>query len=294
MRATLNKPNNASLIAKILFSLLIISISLGWQNLPSQSEEETEEKIVAGYALYTDWIEVLDVPAPIKLHPLWVEGNIEEGNSWLCESCHGDNFDGNGKNGVTLWDVAKLPTFEIENWLLGRNNPDHDFSHYLNIKSINELTALMKYGIADIVILFDQDSEKILGEPASGEPHYKTLCSVCHGLDGAKINFGSAKNPYFLGDMVIEKPWEVAKIVRFGHKNIDVLSSFQTGLSLQNVADIVSYTEQFPVSQVIQANLPIEIDYSEQGDTIDVIYGALVIFLVIFLGVLWGERVRFQ
>ena len=278
-----------------LFIFLITSIiSLG---AAGQYQQGNGGNIVSGAHLYEAWDERVGVNLYGNTNPMWRElgRKAELGPvTWRCASCHGWNYLGTAYNESEggfvpdLLEARVMEEDEITMWLDGTNNPNHDFSNFLTIASQKDLVAFLKHGLINYTIYARQDIFNNPNISTYGEDLYKESCRECHGPDGARINFGSAETPVFLGNLS-EEPWRIVHLIQFGHNQGRRLSADELGWRLTDVFEVVKYSFVLPKST--QTSLEAEdstvIDYSLQADTAPLVYAAFIIVLVIVFGVLW-------
>lgn len=279
----------------LLFIIIITSvISLG---AAGQYQQDNEGDIYRGAHLYQAWDRRVGAELLGYINPMWkeLERKTEAGPvTWRCSSCHGWNYLGTTYNDSEggfvpgLLIVRSMEEQEIQEWLDGTNNPKHDFSQFLTIAAQKDLIYFLKHGLINYTSFARQkifDSPNIKG---NGETLYKESCRDCHGPDGARINFGTAENPAFLGNSA-EEPWKVVHLVQFGHPNVGVPPAKDLGWTLEDVFDVVKYTIVLPKGQQLGAVVePIsEIDYSTQADTAPLVYAAYIAVLVVIIGIGW-------
>lgn len=281
-----NIPNYLKSIFIAVITIYLISASSLGEAFPGN--------IIRGGMLYDNWLDVLKLPSPTILQPLWSgeENSIDIGDTWRCVACHGWDYEGGpglGKNPdsgfPSLINSQELGEAEIEAWLDGTNNTRHDFSSFLTVEASRDITAFLQYGVIENSILMNE-SGNIEGSKTIGERLYKNSCLECHGSDGSKLNFATAEKPVFIGNVAAENPLRIHHLVRFGHIELQVGKSGKLGFDLDQVTNLVAYTQQLPNSEGIFENGGREgLDYSFQGDTKPIIVTIFVIGIIIFSAV---------
>jgi mono/diheme cytochrome c family protein len=287
-------------LAIILVGTLFV---VGGLSVSARAQEEYEGDPLAGGALYAAWDIVLGVELPDSNHPLWYVDEPVNRNSWRCVACHGWDYGGwetppagESQEGVVYPGVFSMmgeSEEEIIAWLDGSNDPDHDFSNYLSQENMQDLSAFLATSLIPSELYVEEGTGRVRGTALAGEELYKEKCRECHGSDGARINFGSAEYPAFLGNLAKANPWRAAHIIRFGHLQTNVKPGARYGWLFYDEIDLLTYLQQLPMArQVIKADEAVEVvvDYSQQGNVHPLIYAAAGIVAVILGGVLWGSH----
>lgn len=283
---------------------LVLILILG-TTITVRGQEPTEGDPLKGGRLYAAWDIVLGVELPIESHQLWVYEDELTPSSWRCVNCH--DWDYQGKRirvfeeeevdgDLSVGDPVELeyPSLlsmfadseeDIIKWLDGTNSRDHDFSRYLSPEAMLDLSAFLSAGVIAPNLVADPNSGVVSGSSALGEDLYKQGCRECHGPEGAKINFGTISQPWFLGNVGASNPWRAAHIVRFGHTKGEFDSTGNLGWSFNQQIDLLAYLQILPAAY-LQENNPVEvIDFSDQGNTTPLLYAAIGLGVVIFGGV---------
>ena len=134
---------------------------------------------------------------------------------------------------------------------------DHDFSTVLSDADVLDLTKFVIDGTVDMNDHIDLSSKAALGDVTSGKTLYDANCASCHGADGTTINVGHDDEPEFVGTKADDNPWETLHKIRFGHpgSSPEMPSMVDAGLSDQDQADILAYTQSLP-ADLSEAVLP--------------------------------------
>jgi mono/diheme cytochrome c family protein len=283
----------------ILFTLCVI---LGVISTASAQEELEGDPLVGG-RLYVAWDAVLRVELPYENHPLWHEEEPIDRNSWRCVTCHDWDYRGRaisptleGAESVqypSVFTMVAEPEENVIAWLDGSNNRDHDFSAFLSNHNMEDLSAFLITALVDSNLYIDSETGRVQGAALTGEVLYKMKCRECHGSDGARINFGTAKRPAFLGNLAQINPWRTAHTVRFGHIYTIVHPMENFGWSFYNEIDLLAYLQHLPLAEKMKDDREVVeevIDYSQQGDTRLLVYAASGIVMVILAGNFWAAR----
>lgn len=217
---------------------------------------------IHGGLLYDEWWEHVGVDVPEGDHPLWAtqSTNTRSGaDTWRCKECHG--WDYMGKDGAYgsgshmtgfpgVFNARTKSVDELVGILKGSSNPDHDFSVYLDDKSLNDLAVFIQ-GLNDYRQYVDYAAKAPMGGDAA---HGKMLfeaeegCQMCHGMDGAKLNFGDATEPEFVGTLAVDNPQEFMHKALYGQPASDprMTAAIERGWALSDVVDVLAFAQTLP------------------------------------------------
>lgn len=233
---------------------------------------ETDGDFIRGGRLYDNWWVEAAVSEPASDHPLWqyrpdaLSNPATGAVTWRCKECHGWDYKGvDGQYGAGSHRTGfpgilgtNLAAGDIFNLLKDAPDPPqpsgmrgHDYGSVLSDTRINDLVAFVLAGAIDDAPYINTPSGAFLGDPAQGLNNYtggtQPSCDVCHGANGANINFGTPSNPEFVGTVATENPWEFLHKIRFAAPAAPMPSWLSTGGSNAGAADIGRY---------VQLNLP--------------------------------------
>jgi thiosulfate dehydrogenase len=130
-------------------------------------------------------------------------------------------------------------------WLTGQKNPDHDFSKLLNEAQTAALVTFIQKEAADTSALINAD-KTVKGDPARGKLKYEATCAACHGLDGKKINFGTADEPEYIGTLASDNPWEFFHKASFGQPGEPMPAGVALGWSAEDRANVMAFAQTLP------------------------------------------------
>ena len=263
-------------------------------------QDEPQGDRLAGGLLYSAWDIITSTELSFENHPLWFDDSLIDINSWRCSTCHGWDYSGRTEvSSLNPEEIMEYPALfsmmgdsvvTVIAWLDGSNNPNHDFSQFLTEKELNDLSAFLISGLIKPDLIAELESSRALGTFSAGERYYKQECRECHSSDGARINFGSASKPSFLGNIANSNPWYVAHTIRFGHIYTKVQPGVNFGWSFNQEIDLLTYLQHLPKAKAIEQKRESEvIDYSEQGDMVPLVYASIVLVLIILGGVYWSS-----
>jgi len=217
--------------------------------------------VAAGGKLYDKWWKAVpDVKEPVGDHPLWATQttNKRKGlDTWRCKECHGWDYKGKdgaygsgshktGFPGVMAAQAKSLD--QIKASLKGATNPKHNFSSALDDAALTSLATFVKSGLVDLSTAIDAKAKKPVKADAARGKQLAVVCTACHGPDGKKLNFGKPDDPEYVGTVANENPWEFLHKVRVGQPGSDppMLTGVELGWSLQDVLDILAYSQTLP------------------------------------------------
>jgi thiosulfate dehydrogenase len=210
---------------------------------------------VQGGLLYDKWWKVLGLDEPAGDNPVWARQATNErsgGDTWRCKECHGWDYQGadgayaSGSHftGFPGLFGSSLGVEALVAQIGGETDPDHDFSA-MGDQAMADLAALISGALEDYGQFIAED-KAVAGDLANGEALFASTCVACHGADGTQINFHDADDPTFVGTIAWDNPWEFMHKVRFGQPGTPMPSANANGWSLQDVVDVVAYSQTLP------------------------------------------------
>lgn len=219
---------------------------------------ETESSIARGGRLYDKWWGENKAAKPAAMHPAYPVkgGKYADANSWRCKECHGWDYlgvegaYGSGSHATGFAGIlgaATKSSDELLSWLTGGVNPDHDFSTVMEEYALNALVAFMQNEAADIRAYVNDDGT-VNGDPANGKELFDSTCASCHGVDGKKINFGSADEPEYLGTVAADNPWEFFHKASFGQPGVPMPEGVALGWTMEQIANLLAYSQTLPTN----------------------------------------------
>lgn len=220
------------------------------QTLPTRS------LATEGGRLYDKFWEALGIDEPTGDQPLWATQDTNERSgkdTWRCKECHGWDYkgvdgvygSGSHKTGFAgISGASSMSTEELTAWLDGTANADHDFSAYLNEDAIAMLVTFVQEGTVDSSPFINAD-KTVNGDPAHGEELFEE-CAECHGDDGQAINFGNDSEPEYVSTVANDNPWEFFHKAVNGQPGTGMISGINMGWSLQDIADILAFSQTLP------------------------------------------------
>lgn len=217
---------------------------------------------IHGGLLYDRWWAHLGVQVPAGDQPLWAtqSTNTRTGaDTWRCKECHGWDYlgvdgaygSGSHRTGfVGVYNARAKSTDEIVAALKGATNPNHDFSPYMSDGDLTNLAVFIQ-GLRDYRQYVDYAAKApIGGDAANGRALFEQEqgCQWCHGLDGRKLNFGSAEEPEFLGTLALDNPQEFIHKAIYGQPASDprMFAAIERNWSIDDVVDILAFVQSLP------------------------------------------------
>jgi thiosulfate dehydrogenase len=222
---------------------------------PTEAPSVPSGSISEGGRLYDKWWSESNVAAPSGDQPLWASQttNTRSGSdTWRCKECHGWDYmgaegaysSGSHFTGFTgVLESQELSAGELLAWLNGTTDAKHDFSA-MGDAAIESLVLFLSEGLTDVSPYIDPETKLAIGgDIGNGEVLYTATCTACHGVDGTLINFGDAEDPEYVGTIAIDNPWEFIHKVRFGQPGAAMPSAFDSGWSLQDIIDLLTFSQ---------------------------------------------------
>jgi thiosulfate dehydrogenase len=270
---------------------------------PGYGQEAIPGDVLRGGQLYQAWDRVLEIELPERNQPIWTEIAPDEEydpRSWRCVTCHGWDYRGSegwapravvNRAGIPgLFSMVAEGEEVILPWLDGENNPGHNFSNYLSEEDMLDLSAFLSSGLIAPELIANLETQLVPGTVSTGEVVYTDYCFACHGVDGAKINFGGAANPLYLADVALQNPWRVAHVIRFGHIGDSMPAADVVELGLSQQLDLLAYAQTLPQAKIIGSPEFQVIEYDSQANTVMLAAASIALVLVILGGAVWVTK----
>ena len=249
-----------------IFAFLILLFAIAGVSLlvdrPAQAAvlPQAVQDVSRGAALYDDWISVLGGSAPAGNMPLWSQQstNTRSGaDTWRCVECHGWDYrgvDGAYASGTHqtgfpgVFDAAgQLNQAQLVDVLKGGQNPDHDFSAYLDDASLTQLALFLDTALIDTGQFINSQTHRVIdGDAAHGKEFFDSTCSTCHGPDGRQIVFRYEGADAYLGTLANTDPWRFLHKTRYGTPGTAMVVGHDIGWTEQDGRDVLLYAQGFP------------------------------------------------
>lgn len=214
--------------------------------------------VARGGALYDNWMAALGVDAPAGNMPIWDRqtNNTRSGpDTWRCVSCHG--WDYQGKDGAYragtnftgfpgVYPSSQEKSIDaLVGILKGEQDPQHDFSAYMDDAALTDLATFLKEATVDDNEFIDMTTLKVIeGDAAHGKSLYDETCASCHGADGQRITFRFEGQSVPLGVLAHRDPWRFLHKTRFGTPGTDMVVGHNFGRTAQDGRDVLLYAQQ--------------------------------------------------
>ncbi|MBF0295649.1 MAG: c-type cytochrome [Magnetococcales bacterium] len=203
-------------------------------------------RISRGGRIYDNWMTTLKMKTPPKeTHASYPSGGETKGSAtWRCVACHG--WDYKGTKGTVARDLRTWMGKDPQQVTAILRDPVHRYTpELLPDDAASDVALFLAKGLIEPEKYIDATSGRSRGDAARGAPYFQTICAACHGLDGRKLNFGSDKEPEYLGTEANENPFEVLHKIRNGQPGQEMISLRM--LPPEVAADILAYEQTLPV-----------------------------------------------
>ncbi|MFQ5755299.1 MAG: cytochrome c [Acidiferrobacterales bacterium] len=205
-----------------------------------------------GGQLYDNWAKVLFVSLPKTTHPSYPKtGKKKGGATWRCKECHGWDYKGNkgayGKGshytGIKgIRDMVGADPERIHEIIM---DDTHRYTErQMPHQAMEMLAMFVSRGQMDMDLYIDRATKKSRGDADRGAAMFQTICAVCHGFNGKKMNFKTPKNPEYIGTVANQNPWEFMHKARMGQPGVGMISLITQ--SPEAIADILAYAQSLP------------------------------------------------
>lgn len=232
-----------------LFFGIICLFSGNPLSLQAEESDLTDPFLLAfGGRLYDNWFAELKVRPPKRIHPSYPKTGRKKGSStWRCKECHGWDYkgkEGNYSSGSHTTGIRGIRAMVGKDPILVEKilrDSTHAYTPLqLSPIAVKALAAFVVNGQIDMSDWIDEKA-KAKGESGRGRVFFRTLCAICHGIDGQKMNFGTQIDPEYIGTVAKYNPWEVLHKIRNGQPG-ELMISLRA-LTLQQQADLIAYEQ---------------------------------------------------
>lgn len=213
---------------------------------------------VRGGQLYDRWWEVVGLPAPTGIHPLYPDFGVQTGSvTYRCKECHGWDYKGvdgrygtgshyTGIPGVFGTTLSASEIFALLAADSGELTNGHGMRGYG--LSDSDLWDLTRWTLESTVDVDDYITSGgvFMGNSLFGQIRFTTTCASCHGFDGVDLNFGTESAPEYVGTVAAQNPWEFLHKIRFGQPATSMSGSDLLDWTEGDRADLGSYAETLP------------------------------------------------
>ena len=214
---------------------------------------------VRGGLMWDKWWTVNNAVTPTETHPLYPPIGQKSGSTThRCKECHGWDYKGaagaygSGSHYTGIAGVFGSTLTASEMFDLIRNDAPpagHGFwMHGLGLSDQDtwDLVRFLQQRVIDTDAYIDPVG-RFIGDENQGGINYNAgglNCAVCHGPDGAWINFGTPQAPEWVGTVAVNNPGEMLHKTRFGQPGTIMPSWLGTGGTNQGAADIGLFAQR--------------------------------------------------
>jgi len=216
--------------------------------------------ISRGGQLYDNWAASRDTEAPDVTHPAYPAAGKKKGRvTWRCKECHGwdakgeDGAYGKGPHYTGIKGVRRVIGWQPDKIVAIIRDKTHAYTPQM-IPSIaaEKIARFLSAGQIDMDQYIKRDSGEVLGNIDRGAAFYQSICRICHGYDGRRLDIehesialAAFGNPAFLGTMANKDPWQVLHKIRNGQPGVGMVAL--RVLSIQDQVDVLAYLQTLPV-----------------------------------------------
>ena len=231
----------------------VVNLSAYSQTLSPTLWDNTD--VARGGQLYDKYWIVTSGTAPTTDHILYpAAGSKSAGDTWRCKECHGWDYigkDGRYKSGSHYTGIKGLYPVSKTKWqaFIEIKNGHGYGDGQLTDTDIWDLVAFYDAGMYDVNFILNPDGT-FRGSTVAGQALFEggigggASCSSCHGLDGTNpVVAGFTDFPGFLSN---DNPQEFAHKVLYGQPGTTMVKTYDFGATLENVADLSTYSQTLP------------------------------------------------
>lgn len=254
---------NVLFIGILIFGAALVGLLASTISPVIASQPNQQGSIPRGGALFDKWYAVVGQEPPAGNMPIWARQttNTRSGpDTWRCVTCHGWDYqgkDGAYRSGANFSGfpgvyaaAQQKSTAELVSALKGENDPEHDFSAYLDDTSLNDVATFLKEAAIDDTEFIDPVTLKVKGgDAAHGKQFYDESCASCHGADGKTITFRFEGVNAYLGTLGVLDPWRFLHKTRFGTPGTPMTIGYELGWTPQDGRDVLLYAQSLPSGQ---------------------------------------------
>ena len=206
----------------------------------------------AGGRIYDNWWEALDRPKPEGTHPAYPKTGQRTGaNTWRCVECHGwdyrgkDGLYGGGERYTGIKGIRQAVGRDVDRIMALLRAPPHGYKQdMIKDEELRRVAIFVSRGQDNADRLIDLKTGNTKGDPARGAGIFQTTCAACHGFDGRALNWGSAKEPAYIGTEANAFPHEVLHKIRNAHPGAAMINL--RGFPLKDAIDVLAYARTLP------------------------------------------------
>ncbi|HIJ83719.1 MAG TPA: hypothetical protein HPQ00_05885 [Magnetococcales bacterium] len=229
-------------------------------------------KMVHGGKLYDNWLSFVpeqrrQLLKKVRLtHPSYPADAKKKGlTTWRCKECHGWDYRGReivvheGNAKVAIKGIQRLAGADPREVITIIRNQTHRYDQtMITDRDAEALAFFVVNGQRDLRAVIDPVTGKTKGDDGKGAPFFQTICAVCHGLDGRKIDMDPKEGVEYPAHIAREDPYEFLHKIHFGQPGQIMVS--MSALTFQQQIDILAYVQTLPVTprEATSESLPFE------------------------------------
>jgi len=248
------KRSGATVLAAAFSLVVFVSMSAA-----PASAVEIDNSILRGGRLYDNWIAEMKERDPFpSSHPAYPKKGkftAQPERTWRCVECHGwdymgkDGAYGQGAHYTGIKGIRDFIGVHPARIIAVMKDDTHSFQDQVLFDDgdFKDLAAFVSRGQVDMDKYIDRETRKAKGDGTKHRAYYQTICSTCHGTDGAEI-----RTMLPLGKIANDNPWEALHNMLNGHPNAEMPSLRLLGMDV--LVDILAYIQTFP-SEYLQASI---------------------------------------
>lgn len=206
----------------------------------------------AGGRIYDNWWNALDRKKPDSTHPAYPKTAQRTGaNTWRCVECHGwdyngkDGLYGSGKRYTGIKGIRRAAGRDLDRIMALLRAAPHSYKQdMINDEELRRVAIFVSRGQDNADRLIDLKTGNTKGDPARGAGLFQTTCAACHGFDGRALNWGTAKQPAYIGTEANAFPHEVLHKIRNAHPGAAMINL--RGFPLKDAIDVLAFARTLP------------------------------------------------
>lgn len=204
--------------------------------------------IAHGGRLYDDWQVEAGARRQSLPHPGYPRTAFYANDAaltWRCKACHGWDYQGSqgnyarGRHFTGIKGIRGMAGANPARIVAILRDSTHLYDAVLKERDLQDLANFVSAGQVDMDAAIDRQTHRARGDAGRATAYYRTICSVCHGLEGHRIVTAAP-----LGSVARVNPWETLHKIVNGHPNerMPALREFE----LRMLIDILAYVQELP------------------------------------------------
>lgn len=203
--------------------------------------------VANGGRLYDDWQansgeQRQALPHPAYPRTAYLASVASE--TWRCASCHGWDYKGNqgqfakGQRATNIKGIRAMFGTDPEPIMAILRSSTHLYGAVLKYRDLQDLANFVSYGQIDMDAIIDPVTGRSRGDAVEGGPHYRSMCSGCHGREG---KFLAKRN---LGRVSRSDPWHTLHNMYNGHPD-DTMPALRE-IDPKVISNILAHLQTLP------------------------------------------------